>query len=134
VAEGLLAVFPSPAAGEQGRVVLAQAPAARDVLAVGLRGLGWRVEQVEAYRTEAAPIAPGARAAVASADAVTFTSASTVTHFVAAFGADAAPPVVVCIGPVTADAAVAAGLRVGATAAPHTIDGLVDAIAAVFGP
>lgn len=40
------------------------------------------------------------------------------------------PPVVACIGPVTADTARHLGLRVDVVAEVHTIDGLVDALVA----
>ena len=119
VAEGLLESFPPG----PGRVLLAQAAGARPVLADGLAAAGWTVEAVEAYRTAPVPVGP-----VPEADAVTFTSASTVEHWVAAAGVDATPPVVVSIGPVTTAAAEAAGLTVTAEADPHTVDGLVDAL------
>ena len=41
---------------------------------------------------------------------------------------------VVCIGPVTADAAEAAGLAVAAVATEHTIEGLVAALEVVLAP
>jgi hypothetical protein len=41
-------------------------------------------------------------------------------------------PKVVCIGPVTAAEARASGLRVHATADPHTIEGLVAAVERVL--
>ena len=66
-------------------------------------------------------------AAAAGADAITFTSASTVAAYLAAAGRAAVPPAVVCIGPVTAAAAERAGLLVAAVAAEHTLDGLVAA-------
>jgi energy-coupling factor transporter ATP-binding protein EcfA2 len=66
-------------------------------------------------------------------DAVTFTSSSTVDNFVAAVGADAVPPVVVCIGPVTADTARRLGLTVTVEADTHTIDGLVAALVGCLG-
>ena len=46
----------------------------------------------------------------------------------AAFGLDTLPKVVACIGPITADTARRAGLRVDVIAEVHTIDGLVDAL------
>jgi len=46
----------------------------------------------------------------------------------------AVPPVVACIGPITADTARAAGLTVDVVAAEHTIDGLVAALLEVLGP
>ena len=43
-------------------------------------------------------------------------------------------PVSVCIGPVTAEAARAAGLMVAGVAQPHTIEGLVKVLGRVLGP
>ena len=134
VAEGLLEVFPGPAGPAPGRVVLARAAVARDVLPDGLRSLGWDVEVVEAYRTVPARPDATALARVAGADAVTFTSSSTVTNFVAAVGVDAVPETVACIGPVTAATARDLGLTVAVEAAVHTIDGLVDALHSVLAP
>jgi uroporphyrinogen-III synthase len=127
VAEALLEVFPAG----PGRVLLPQADAARPVLADGLRGADWQVDVVVAYRT--VPAAPPADvvARARDADAITFTSGSTVAGYLAA-GRDAVPARVVCIGPVTAAAARAAGLSVTAVAAEHTIDGLVAAVVGVL--
>ena len=90
VAEGLLAAFPSPPPSGR-RVLLARAAVARDVLPDGLREAGWAVDVVEAYRTEAVPVSAEARAAVAGADAITFTSSSTVERFLAAVGPRPSP-------------------------------------------
>jgi uroporphyrinogen-III synthase len=128
VAEGLLEVFPDPPAGG-GRVLLAQAAGARQTLSTGLRERGWTVDVVVAYRTVTATVDAAARAAVAGADVVTFASSSTVESFLDAFGADAVPPIVACIGPVTAETARARGLVVSVVAEPHTIDGLVASLA-----
>ena len=117
VAESLLEAFPAPPSGRPGRVLLARAAVARDVLPDGLRAQGWVVDVVEAYRTRPAELTPVQRAALTGADAVTFTSSSTVDNFVAAVGVDAVPPVVVCIGPVTAETARRHGLTVTAEAA-----------------
>jgi uroporphyrinogen-III synthase len=69
-----------------------------------------------------------ALAEAAKADAITFTSSSTVTNYLEVAGLDAVPPVVVCIGPVTAATARDAGLSVDVVADEHTIDGLVQAV------
>jgi uroporphyrinogen-III synthase len=130
VAEGLLDIFPPG----PGRVLLPQAEGARPVLADGLRAAGWDVAAVVAYRTVTADAAPVLVERARRADAITFTSGSTVTGYVAAAGTGAVPPVVVCIGPVTAAAADAAGIAVTAVATEHTIDGLVAALEAALAP
>ncbi len=109
-------------------IVLAQAEAARPVLAERLAAAGWRVVPVVAYRTVPVVPAPELRVAAGAADAITFTSGSTVDAYVAAAGPAGVPPVVVAIGPVTADAARARGLSVTAVAEPHTTEGLVAAL------
>jgi uroporphyrinogen III methyltransferase/synthase len=130
VAESLLEAFPAPPQDRAGRVLLARAEVAREVLPEGLAAMGWEVDVASAYRTVPAVVDEAARDRVARADAVCFTSASTVENFVAAFGAEAAPSVVAAIGPVTAAAARRGGLAVDVEADPHTLDGLVGALAA----
>jgi uroporphyrinogen-III synthase len=127
VAEGLLDVWPSG----HGTVLLPRATVARDVLPDGLRARGWDVEVVDAYRTVA--VAPSEREleAVGAADAVMFSSSSTVTNFLAV--SDRVPPVVACIGPVTARAAEAAGLHVDVVADQSTVGSLVAALARRLG-
>ncbi|MCU1463401.1 MAG: uroporphyrinogen-III synthase/uroporphyrinogen-III C-methyltransferase [Acidimicrobiales bacterium] len=129
VAEALLDALP----GGPGRVLLPQAAVARDVLPRGLAAKGWTVDVVEAYRTVTGSPSPAALDAAATADAITFTSSSTVKNFLAVAGAERLPPVVVCIGPITADTARAAGLPVDVVADAHTIDGLVDAVCRALG-
>ncbi|HVM63441.1 MAG TPA: uroporphyrinogen-III synthase, partial [Acidimicrobiales bacterium] len=123
VAEGLLDAFPDGS----GTVLLPRAEVARDVLPAGLEAKGWRVEVVDAYRT--VPTRPTAEEleVAGGADAVMFSSSSTVQHFVAV--ADRVPPVVACIGPVTARTAEAAGLHVDVVADESTIGSLVAALA-----
>ena len=133
VAEALLEAFPAPPEGG-GRVLLARAEVARPVLPDGLAARGWVVDVAAAYRTDAPAPTEDALDALAGADAVTFTSSSTVTRFVAAFGVEAVPPVVACIGPITAATAREAGLEVTVEAAEHTIDGLVAALLAHWSP
>lgn len=132
VAESLLEVFPAP--GGRRRVLLPRAAVARDVLPDGLRAAGWEVDVVEAYRTERVRQDAGSLATAAGADAVTFTSASSVGGYLEAAGMDAVPPVVACIGPVTAAAATAHGLEVHVVPDVHTMAALAEALAAHLGP
>lgn len=133
VAESLLEAFPGPPRAGAA-VLLPLAASARDVLPVGLRARGWTVDVVDAYRTEPVVPDPASLADAAAADAIAFTSASSVAGWVAAAGPEVVPPVVACIGPVTADAARAAGIGVTATAAESTLDGLVAALVDALGP
>jgi uroporphyrinogen-III synthase len=128
VAESLAEAFPSGS----GTVLLPRAAVARDVLPESLRTKGWRVDVVEAYRTRRTEPSSSALAEAGKADAITFTSSSTVTNFLQVAGLDAVPPVVVCIGPVTAATAQDAGLTVDVVAEEHTIDGLVEALVAAL--
>jgi len=112
------------------RVLLARAAGARDVLPQRLRDHGAEVDVVETYRT----LAPaGLRQRLAErlpgVDMVTFTSSSTVRHFVDALdGALSSAVLVACIGPITAQTASDLGLRVDIIAQEYTTRGLVDAI------
>ncbi|MGH9165094.1 MAG: uroporphyrinogen-III C-methyltransferase [Acidimicrobiales bacterium] len=127
--DALLAAGPASA-----RALLPRAATAREYLPDGLRAAGWEVEVVPAYRTEAAPLSTAAAQEAGDADAICFTSASTVDGWVAAAGVDATPPVVACIGPVTAEAAARHGLVVTAVATTHTLDGLVAALVDALPP
>ncbi|MEM8707368.1 MAG: GNAT family N-acetyltransferase [Actinomycetota bacterium] len=129
IAEGLAAAFPAPPIGG-GRVVLARAEIARETLPIHLRMMGWNVDEVVAYRTVAVPVDDAGRAACADADAVAFTSGSTVRSLLDAVGVDGLPPVVVSIGPATSAVAAEAGVTVDVEADPHTIPGLVEALIA----
>jgi hydroxymethylbilane synthase len=111
------------------RVLLLRADLASDVLADVLKTRGAQVLDVDAYRTV---MPPARKIDLNAADAITFTSSSTVRHFVAMLD-DAARELldmrdIFCIGPVTADTARALGLHVSATADEHTLDGLVAAM------
>jgi uroporphyrinogen III methyltransferase/synthase len=121
VGEALVEAFPAG----PGRVLLPRAAVARDVVPEGLRAKGWEVDVVEAYRTVPAA-SPASAGSVSEADAITFTSSSTVTYFLGS--GLPVPPVVACIGPVTAQTAEEQGLKVDVVAAEHTIEGLVSAL------
>ena len=129
-AAGLVELLPAPDPDPDrpGRVLFPRAAEGRPTLVEGLTARGWEVDLVEAYRTVRAEILPGAAIEVAEADAICFSSSSTVTGFLEGCGPEAVPPVVVCIGPATAATARAAGLDVAAVAEESSIDGLVDAV------
>jgi uroporphyrinogen-III synthase len=130
IAESLVEAFPRG----HGVAVVAQASGARSVVADGIGAKGWDVRVVEAYRTAALVPPPEALEAARNSDAILFTSASTVTSFVSAAGVDGVPPVVVCIGPVTAEAATDLGVTVTAVPDEHTISAMVAALAEVLRP
>lgn len=113
-----------------GRVLLPRADIAPPELEDALMTKGWTVVRVNAYRTRPVrSLPPEARRALSAGrvDALAFMSASTVDGFVRVVGVVRGPRVV-CIGPVTARAARAAGFAVHAVARPHTIDGLVEGL------
>ena len=103
----------------------------RDVVRDGLAAKGWTVEVVPAYRTRRAQPPAADVEAAAAADAVMFASSSSVTNYLAL--TDRVPPVVACIGPVTARTAEAAGLHVDVIAEESTTASLVDALARRLG-
>jgi uroporphyrinogen III methyltransferase/synthase len=132
VAEALLDAFPDAPAGG-GRVLLPQAADARPVLAEGLAAKGWYVDVVEAYRTVTGSPSERALRAAREADAITFTSSSTVTGYLEVAGPDAVPPVVASIGPITTATAKELGIAVTVEADPSTVEGLVDAVLRALG-
>lgn len=127
IATGLLAEFPSGS----GRVLIAQAETAQPDLAVGLAAKGWQVDVVATYRT--VPTRPHGASGSAmlldalAADAVLFASGSAVRAWADVLG-DATPPVVIAIGPATAEVAQRLGLKVSAVSADHSLRGLVDCL------
>ncbi len=128
-AEGLAASFPLPPLPPAPRaVLLPQAAGARPELAAELRRRGWEVDVVEAYRTVPQAVEPALLAEASRADAIGFASSSAVTSYLDQAGAVPLPPVVACIGPVTAATARSRGIHVSAEASEHTLDGLVAAL------
>jgi uroporphyrinogen III methyltransferase/synthase len=133
--EGLLADFPpyDEVLDPIDRVLLPRADIATETLAAGLRGLGWEIDDVTAYRTvRAAPPAAEIRDAIKSGgfQAVCFTSSSTVRNLVGIAGKPHAKTVVACIGPQTAATAREFGLRVDVEPETASVPALVDALAA----
>jgi uroporphyrinogen III methyltransferase/synthase len=121
------------------RVLLLQAEGARDILATELRKAGAEVVEIGAYRTvQVLPGDPGEpdlykMLLEQQVDVLTFTSPSTVAEFVDIHGADAVADVlrttlVACVGPVTAQAAVALGLMPAIVPEEFTMAAMVAAI------
>ena len=130
-AEALLEAWP----GGTGRVLFPRSQTGRDVLAEGLRAKGWTVDVVDAYSTYRPEPKANDERLVANADAICFSSSSTVSGFVESFGLSALPKVVVCIGPVTAQSARAAGIDVTAVSRSASVTSMVDAVVdALSGP
>ncbi len=112
------------------RVLIARAAAARDVLPEALRERGAEVDVVALYETVREQPDEAAVEAAQAADYVTFTSSSTVTNLTEALGDRFPRARIVSIGPVTSEAARAAGLEVDVEAERHDVDGLLAALLA----
>ncbi|HEX6789742.1 MAG TPA: uroporphyrinogen-III synthase [Candidatus Krumholzibacteria bacterium] len=123
------------------RVLLPESEIARPVLAGMLRERGTEVTVVAAYRTERGhggdDTVPG-MIAQGLVDAVTFTSASTVTHFLERIGregghvARALEVCAACIGPVTAEVARKSGFTSVVVPEEYTLAGMTDALEDYF--
>jgi uroporphyrinogen III methyltransferase/synthase len=139
VAEAILQGFEKMAIQGK-RILLARVKQARDILPKGLRTLGAEVEVVEAYRT----VKPrgGARRLTGilsdgKVDVITFTSSSTVNHFVELLKKEKVGKLlkgiaIACIGPVTAQTAESLGLEVHIQPQEYTIPSLTQAISEYF--
>jgi len=120
------------------RVLIPRALEARDALPEGLQAHGALVDVIPVYRTvrEAGDgRALAAELVAGRIDVVTFTSSSTVRHFVGLVGSEAATSgtfAAAVIGPVTAATARALGVRVAVEADPYTVPALVAALARHF--
>ncbi|WP_026356980.1 bifunctional uroporphyrinogen-III C-methyltransferase/uroporphyrinogen-III synthase [Mycobacterium sp. 141] len=114
------------------RVLLPRADIATETLAEGLRGRGWEIEDVTAYRTvRAAPPPAHIREMIKTGgfDAVCFTSSSTVRNLVGIAGKPHVRTIVACIGPKTAETAVEFGLRVDVQPETAAVGPLIEALA-----
>ena len=123
VAEGVVEALRDRVSGA--RMLYPAAEGGRDVLPEGLRAAGATVDVVHVYRSE--PVA--GTVAADRVDLVTFTSASTVTGYVDAVGADLSRrSPAATIGPITSEAARAAGITVAIESPSASIPALVEAI------
>jgi uroporphyrinogen III methyltransferase/synthase len=122
------------------RVLLARVKKARDVLPQGLRRLGAEVDIVEAYRTlkpRGGSVKLRKILAGREVDVVTFTSSSTVNHFVELLKKEESRRLlkdvtVACIGPVTTRTAEGLGMKVGIQPKEYTIPALTASIVKHF--
>jgi uroporphyrinogen III methyltransferase/synthase len=138
--EGLAAALLDSGVGEGARILVPRALVGRDVLASKLGGAGATVEVAPVYQTVAAEADPAVVERLrAGVDAVTFTSPSTVKHFIAfleAAGVDARAflesTVVASIGPVTTDALEKRGYRADVQPGEYTAPALAAAIVEYF--
>ncbi len=137
VAESLLDAF-SGHELHNSRILLARAAHARNTLPEGLRRRGATVDVVPIYETRR-PRKPDptiiARLETGSVEIATFSASSTVRGCVEMLHGRLElleNVFVACIGPVTAQTAIDAGLRVDLVSNVHTIPGLIDALRAHF--
>ncbi|MEI6536819.1 MAG: uroporphyrinogen-III C-methyltransferase [Verrucomicrobiaceae bacterium] len=129
VAEGLIQAFKKVDVENQ-TILWVKAEQTREVIANELTGLGAIVDEAIAYRTmpETESHEAITRFKEEGADVITFTSSSTVEHFL-----DLKMPLpdkikIASIGPITSKTLKDRGLRVDIEAREHTIPGLVSAI------
>lgn len=134
-AEGVLEAL-TPVVKHGQRVLLPRAEIGRPQLVKGLEDLGAQVNDFPVYETVIPQADPEVLAQLAKNPPhwITFTSASTVNHLMQMLQEAQIPfPAetgIAVIGPVTAAAVVNHGLTVTVEADPHTIDSLVEAVAA----
>src|SRR5437762_4288914 len=139
VAESLVEALATQDSLGGARILIPRAATARDALPAGLRALGAQVDVIPVYETvrEAGDgRALAAELLAGRLDAVTFTSSSTVRHFVELVGREAAGCGrcgTVTIGPVTAATARELGLTVAVEANEYTVPGLVAALVRYYG-
>jgi len=110
-----------------GRVVVLQARGGAATLVDGLTAKGWDVTRIDTHVSRPVVPSAGEQLGLLKADAVVFTSGSQARAWADVLGS-ATPPVVVAIGPQTADDARRAGIDVTAVAQEHSLVGVVAAL------
>lgn len=141
-AEGLIESFERIGVAPGTRFLLPRAEKAREILPEALRERGATVDVAVVYRTAPATPDPAVidRLRAGSVDVITFTSPSTVRHFVGWAEAAGLEParILACaaaasIGPVTTEALTARGYAASIEPAESTMPALADAISAWMG-
>jgi len=122
------------------RVLLPRSETAPATLVTALNDRGALVDTVTAYTVRPAKPDPIALATLLDGDldVATFTSSSGLTGLATMLNGRSvaevlSPLTVVCIGPTTADAARALGVRVDLVAKEHTVEGMVKALVEWYG-
>jgi uroporphyrinogen III methyltransferase / synthase len=126
--------------GTPRRALLLRALHAREVVPEALRAKGCQVDVVPAYETKALTQSGkelAERIENGSADAILFTSSSTVTSTLDALGESGTQLLsritLASIGPVTTRTLESLGLKASVQASVYTVDGLLDALEAHYG-
>jgi uroporphyrinogen III methyltransferase/synthase len=136
VAEGLVKAFKDFQNMENQSVLWVRAEEAREVIANELTGMGAIVDEALAYRTVPETednLEAIARLKEEGADLITFTSSSTVEHFLG-LGIPLPKGIkIASIGPVTSATLTKNNLKIDMEAKEYTIPGLVDIIAKKLG-
>jgi uroporphyrinogen-III synthase len=127
-AEALAAELIHAAGPKPLRMLVAQGDRAAPTLVDRLQAAGHDVTAVVAYRTLLRTPDP---TELDGADALLLASGSAAHAWFDTVG-DRQPPIVVAIGPATAATAQGLGLKITATAADHSLDGLVTALEQVL--
>jgi uroporphyrinogen III methyltransferase/synthase len=136
VAEGLAEALAAGGSLAGKHFLLPRAREAREALPEALVAAGARCDVVEAYRTvppEGAELRLVSLLRDGGIDVITFTSSSTVKNFLgllpeAERSSLLAGKMVACIGPITAQTALEAGIKADVVASTYTAAGLVQAI------
>ena len=132
ISESVVSAFKT-AGGAGRKVLLPRAEIARDIIPESLTAMGAHCDVITAYQT----VPSGMTAedfhmltGTGTVDIITFTSPSTVDNFIDMIGKENIPgdALIACIGPVTKEAAEAAGLTVHIMATSYTVEGMMDAM------
>jgi uroporphyrinogen III methyltransferase / synthase len=136
VAEAVVKEFERSGGVENLRILIARAERARDLLPKRLTGMGAIVDEAFAYQTvpETRDVTGAHRRfSCEGADLITFTSSSTVEHFLDLKLPWPAGMKVATIGPITSATARERDLTVDVEAKRHDVIGLVEAIRKFYG-
>lgn len=125
-AQSLVELFPPVT--DSPRVFFPSADIAGQDLEEGLTSRGYVVDRVVAYQTVYPPVSPYVRHRAHGAEAIIFTSPSTMSGYLESVGRDQCPSTVISIGPSTTERANQLGIRVTNEATMPSLEGVVGAL------